>query len=48
MQSHAEKRINYRNLKWTFEESLPCYCYATARNSRTMRSQVSQRESSGK
>jgi len=31
-QSHAEKRINYRNLKWTFEDSLPCYCYATKRN----------------
>jgi len=23
-QSHEEKRINYRNLKWTFENSLPC------------------------
>ena len=29
-QSHAEKRINYRNLKWTFKDSLPCYCYAGA------------------
>jgi len=46
-QSHAEKRINHRNLKWTFEDSLPCYCYATKRNSRTMRLQVSQRESAG-
>jgi len=47
-QSHAEKRINYRNLKWTFDDSLPCYCYTTKRNSRTMLSQVSQRKSAGK
>jgi len=46
-QSHAEKCITYRNLKLTFEDSLPCYCYATTRNSRTMRSQVSQCESAG-
>jgi len=32
---------------WTFEDSLQCYCYATKRNSRTMRSQVSQREAAG-
>jgi len=44
-QPHSEKRINYRNLKWTFEGSLPCYCYATKSNSRTMLSQVSQRDS---
>jgi len=46
-QPHAEKRINYRNLKWTFQDSLPCNCYATKRNSGTKRSQVSQRESAG-
>jgi len=28
LQSHSEKRVNYRNLKCTFEESLPCYWYA--------------------
>jgi len=28
--SHPGKRINSRNLKWTFEDSLPCYCYAGA------------------
>jgi len=44
--SHAEKRIN-RNLKWIFEDLLPSYCYATNRNSRTVRWQVSQRESAG-
>jgi len=46
-QSHAEKRVNYGNWKWTIEDSLPCYCYTTTRSSRTMRSQVSQRESVG-
>ena len=33
----------YRNLKWTFEDSLPCHCYATKSNSGTMHSQVSLR-----
>jgi len=41
LQSHAEKRISHRNLKWTFQDSLLCYCYATKSNTRTMRSQVS-------
>jgi len=44
-QPHLEKHINCRNLKWTLEGSLPYYCYAAKSNSRTMRSQVSQRES---
>jgi len=26
-QSHAEKHINYHNLKWTLEGLLPCCCY---------------------
>jgi len=30
-----------RNLKWTFEDPLSYYCYATKSNSRTVRSQVS-------
>jgi len=38
---------NYRNSKWTFDDSLPSYCYATKGHSRTMLSQVSQRESAG-
>jgi len=44
-QSHLEKRIKYRNLKRTFEDSLPCYCYKTKNNSRTMLLQISQPES---
>jgi len=40
-QLYVEKHINHRNLKWTFEDSLPCYCYPTKSNSRTTRSQVS-------
>jgi len=40
-QTHAAKCF-CRNLKWTFEDLLPCYCYATKANSRTIRSQVSQ------
>jgi len=32
----------YRNLNWTFEDLLQCYCYAINTNSRTIRSQVSQ------
>jgi len=33
-QLRAGKRINYRNLKWTFEDSLPCYCCAIKSNCR--------------
>ena len=40
-QSHAVTSYCH-NLKWTFENLLPYYCYATKANSRTMRSQVSQ------
>jgi len=48
-QSHAAKRpLLYRNLKWTFEDSLPCNYYAIKTNSRTISSQVSQPASTGK
>jgi len=46
-QSHATK-CYCCNLKWTFEDLLPCYCYAIKINSRTMRSQVSQPAFAGK
>jgi len=36
------------NLKGIFEGLLPCYCYATKANSRTIRSRVSQLASAGK
>jgi len=35
----------YRN--WTFENLLPCYCYATESNDRTIRSQALQPASAG-
>jgi len=38
----------YRNLKWTFEVLLPCYCYSITTNSTTIRWQVSQPASTGK
>ena len=47
-QSHAEKRINYRNMKWTLEDWLPCNCYAMKTKGTTIRSQVSQPASEGK
>ena len=39
---HMRQNIYHRNLKWTFDEFWPCYCYAIKNNSRTIRSQVSQ------
>ena len=42
--SHMRKSvltIVNRDLKWTSEHLLPCYCYATKSNSRTTRLQVS-------
>ena len=46
--SHMQKNtINYRNLKWTFADLLPCYFDATKKSSRTLCSQVSQHESAG-
>jgi len=44
--SHAAKRY-YRNFKWTFQDLLPCYCYAIKTKS-TIRYQVSQPASAGK
>ena len=43
---NSHKRQNayqyHRNLKWTFQDSLPSYCYAIKTSSRTVRLQVSQ------
>jgi len=47
-QSHAEKHINYHNLKWTLEGLLPCCCYTIKTNIRTILSQVWQPASAGK
>jgi len=38
----------YRNIKWTFADSLPCYCYATKTNRRTIRLRLSQPTIAGK
>jgi len=38
----------YCNLKRTYEDSLPCFCYAVKINSRTIPSQASQPSSAGK
>ena len=46
--SHIRQKAYYHNLKWTFEDLLPCYCYAMKINSRTIHSQVSQSASAGK
>ena len=49
--SHMEQNTasaDYRNMKWTFEDLLLCYCYVIKTNSRTICSQVSQSVSSGK
>jgi len=40
--SHMRQNPFFRNFKWTFEDSLLCYCYAIKTNSRTMCSQVLQ------
>jgi len=37
-----------RNLKWTFEDLSPGYCYAIKTERRTIRSKVSQPASAGK
>jgi len=34
---HMRKNAYYSNLKWTFEDLLPCYCYVIKTNSRTNR-----------
>jgi len=43
-----QQNVYYRNLKWTFEDLLPCYCYAIKTRSATIRQQVSQPVSAGK
>ena len=42
LDSHMRQNAYYGNLKWIFEDLLPCYCYAINTNSRTIRSQFSQ------
>jgi len=37
-----------RNLKWTFEDLLPCYCYKIKTNARTTRSHVLNPDFTGK
>jgi len=46
--SHMQKNAFYSYLKRTFEDLLPCYCYAAKTNDRTICSQVSQPASAGK
>ena len=43
-----QQNAYYRDVKWTFEDLLPCYCYAVKTNSRTIRSQLWQPTSAGK
>jgi len=31
---HMRENAYHRSLKWTFEDLLPCYCYAIKTNSR--------------
>ena len=45
---HMRKNAYYSNLKWTFENLLPCCCYAMKINSKSIRSQVSQPVCAGK
>jgi len=45
---HMRQNAYYRNLKWSLEDLLPCYCYTIKTNSRTIRSQVSQPASADK
>ena len=45
---HMRQNAHYRNLKWTLEDLLPCYCYKIKINTRTIRSQVSQPVSADK
>ena len=43
-----QNAYRHRNLKRIFVDLLPCYCYATKANSRTIRSRLSQLASAGK
>jgi len=40
--SCMRQNVYYRNLKWSREDSLPCYCYAIKPSSRTIGTQVLQ------
>jgi len=46
--SYMRLNAYYRDFKCIFEDLLPCYCYVTKANSRTIRSRVSQPASAGK
>ena len=46
--SYMQQNANHGNSKYIFEDLLPCYCYATKANSRTIRSRVSQSTSAGR
>jgi len=46
--SLMQQNACYRNIKLTFEDLLPGYCYAIKTNSRTIRSRLSQPTSAGK
>jgi len=48
LHGHLRKNAYYVNLKWSFEDLLPCYCYATKTHSRTIRQLVSQPSSAVK
>jgi len=48
-QPHAAKHLLlYHYLKWTFDDLLPCYCYALKNNDETICLPVSQHVSAGK
>jgi len=46
--SFMQQNACYRNIKRTFADLLPRYCYAIKTNSRTIRSRLSQPASAGK
>jgi len=48
LNSLMQQNACYRNIKWTFANLLPCYCYAIKTNSRLIRSRLSQPTSAGK
>jgi len=45
---YMRQNTYYRDLKYIFEDLLPCYCYATKAICRTIRSRVSQPASAHK
>ena len=48
LNSLMQQNACHRNIKQTFADLLPCYCYAIKTNSRTIRSRISQPTSAGK